>query len=230
MRLHDHRQFRIYRQRGLFLRIGFAVALLLVIWAFSWKREVNKQEQKEATDLTIIIVDTVYRIPAPTPPEPKTKKPKTQEQDIKIVEGTTGQANQPDESSELDFSLDDGLTSNVIEEYIDKVSVPKNYVAPEKYPEFPGGLPAFFDYIKNNVRFPVDFIQNHNDDTVYVTFVIDQMGKVVDAKVAKGVMPSIDAEALRLVEGSPRWSPGMMGARPVRVIMTLPIRFKVSRW
>ena len=41
----------------------------------------------------------------------------------------------------------------------------------------------------------------------------------------KGVFPSLDAEAVRVVKSSPKWKPGIKNGKPVRVTYTLPVIF-----
>lgn len=227
MRYHEHRQFRIYHLRGLFLRIGFAVTLLLVILAFSWKTEAEPKDETPEVEPPLLIIDTIYRIPPLTPPAPQPKPPVTQPvEEVKINPIEDGQLTEEKKELEPDFSLEDAFTSNVITEKEPDIDIPKNHIAPEKMPQFPGGLQGFYKYIRENARFPNDAIRA-GGGKVHVTFIVDETGKVVDAKIKQGVLPSLDAEVLRLLKESPRWTPGMMGARKVRVVMTLPIHFHV---
>ena len=58
-------------------------------------------------------------------------------------------------------------------------------------------------------------------------FVIDKDGKVTDAKVVRSISPSLNKEALRLIEAMPRWKPGEKNGQPVAAPFTLPITFKL---
>ena len=58
----------------------------------------------------------------------------------------------------------------------------------------------------------------------------DRSGRVTNAKVKKGIHPTLDAEALRVVESMPDWSPGIQNGEFVRVMFTIPVLFKLARY
>jgi periplasmic protein TonB len=62
--------------------------------------------------------------------------------------------------------------------------------------------------------------------TVYVQFIIEKDGSITDVNVIRGVSPSSDKEALRVITNMPKWKPGMQNSKPVRVRYVFPIRFK----
>lgn len=95
----------------------------------------------------------------------------------------------------------------------------------EDMPQFTDG--NIFDYLAQHVRYPEEAEKNGIGGMVYVQFVIDTTGKVVEPKVIRGVSPELDAEALRVVSGMPAWKPGMQRGKPVRVSFTLPVIFKL---
>ncbi|MGM9821530.1 MAG: TonB family protein [Muribaculaceae bacterium] len=108
---------------------------------------------------------------------------------------------------------------------------PTNYDAPVQMaavmPEFPGGLQAMMNYLMTNVRFP----ENKDCVTgrVVVNFTINKEGKVTDVKVVKPVGPEVDAEAVRVVESFPDFTPGRdENGNPVSVSFTLPINFTTT--
>lgn len=95
----------------------------------------------------------------------------------------------------------------------------------EKMPEFPGGEQALRIFIATNIKYPVVAHDKNIQGKVYVTFVIDQNGYPVDIRVAHGVHPLLDEEAVRVVSTLPKWNPGMQSGKPVRVSYTVPINF-----
>jgi protein TonB len=95
----------------------------------------------------------------------------------------------------------------------------------EDMPEFPGGELALRQYIANAIKYPVIAQENGIQGRVYVTFVVNTDGSVSDARIARGVDPSLDKEALRVVNQLPKWKPGMQRGKPVRVSYTVPINF-----
>ena len=105
----------------------------------------------------------------------------------------------------------------------------KIYVSVEKDPGFRGGLNNFYRYLSDNIRYPPDAQRNHIQGKVFLTFVIETDGSLSNVTVVRGVSADIDAEAIRVVKASPKWTPGLQNGVPVRVSYTMPISFILSR-
>ena len=102
----------------------------------------------------------------------------------------------------------------------------ENMKAPDVYPTFKGkGPDAFSAWVTAHLKYPKDAKAAHIDGTVRVKFVIGTNGGVQEVEVEKGVFPSLDAEAVRVVKSSPKWKPGIKNGKPVRVTYTLPVIF-----
>ncbi len=95
----------------------------------------------------------------------------------------------------------------------------------EDMPEFPGGEDALRQQISQDIKYPILAQENGAQGKVYVTFIVAKDGSVVDAKIARGVEPMLDKEALRVVSSLPRWEPGKQDGKPVNVSYTVPINF-----
>jgi protein TonB len=102
------------------------------------------------------------------------------------------------------------------------------YLLADDKPEFPGGEDALKAFITANVDYPEEAKKNRITGKVFVSFVIDKEGKVVMVKIAKGVDPSLDKEALRVVNSMPAWKPGKHEGKLVKVKFTVPIAFALS--
>jgi TonB family protein len=91
--------------------------------------------------------------------------------------------------------------------------------------------PSFFlsRWVYTYLRYPQYAVENGIRGRVQVSFVIDEKGKVRDVKVVKGVHPSLDDEAVRVIEASPDWKPGKLGGKPVRSSLTLNVEFKLKK-
>ncbi len=98
----------------------------------------------------------------------------------------------------------------------------------EEMPEFPGGEQALREFIAKNVEYPKVAQEKGIQGKVYVTFVVGTDGNVKDAKIARGVDPSLDAEALRVVGKMNGWKPGKQRGKFVNVSYTVPINFKLQ--
>jgi len=95
----------------------------------------------------------------------------------------------------------------------------------EEMPEYPGGEMELRKFIANSVKYPTDAQDKGIQGKVYVTFVVSKDGSIADAKIARGVNPSLDAEALRVVNALPKWMPGKQKGKAVNVSYTVPINF-----
>ena len=97
----------------------------------------------------------------------------------------------------------------------------------EAMPEYPGGDPALYKYLKNEVHYPDIDITARREGRVTVGFIIRSDGSVSDVRILQGVSPTMDAEALRVVRKMIKWKPGRFNKREVDVRYALPIVFKL---
>jgi len=87
-------------------------------------------------------------------------------------------------------------------------------------PEFPGGIDEFNKFIAKNYNSPN---QAGLKGKVYVTFVIEKDGSLTDIKVIRDIGYGTGKEAIRVLELSPKWSPGEQNGKKVRCTFSLPI-------
>ena len=102
------------------------------------------------------------------------------------------------------------------------------FVVVEDAPEYPGGVLELRKFLAQNVKYPAEALKNSTQGKVYVTFVVNKDGSVSDAKIARGVDPLLDAEAVRVVNTLPKWKPGRQSGRDVAVQFTVPINFALQ--
>lgn len=99
------------------------------------------------------------------------------------------------------------------------------FVVVSNMPEFPGGMgQALTDYL-NTREYPADALKDSIEGSVIVEFIIEKDGSITNANVIKGVCPSIDAEAVRIISDMPKWKPGSDMRRPRRVRYRLAVDF-----
>lgn len=103
------------------------------------------------------------------------------------------------------------------------------YTAVEQMPRYPGGEAEMMRFIGEHVIYPKEAMDANEEGRVVVKFVIDAEGKVTDPVVMRGVSPSLDAEALRVVGEMPRWEPGRANGEAVSTQYVLPVAFKLSK-
>lgn len=102
------------------------------------------------------------------------------------------------------------------------------FVVVEEMPEYPGGVQALRNFLAATVKYPEEAVKKGIQGKVYVTFVVNKDGSVSDVKIARGVDPSLDAEALRVVKLLTNWKPGRQKGEDVRVSYTVPIKFALQ--
>lgn len=101
----------------------------------------------------------------------------------------------------------------------------------ERNAEFPGGLEALSAFIIQNISYPKEARENKIQGRVYVSFVIDTDGSVIDVNNAvpsKIIGYGIEEEAIRVVSIMPAWTPGLQNGKTVKVRYTLPIYFSLD--
>lgn len=96
-------------------------------------------------------------------------------------------------------------------------------------PQFPGGEDALCAYVIKNLRYPASAVENCIQGVVYVCFVVDKDGSIVEPYVVRPVDPALDREAMRVIQHMPQWQPGTKNGEPVRVQYTLPFTFKLEQ-
>lgn len=98
----------------------------------------------------------------------------------------------------------------------------------EEQPSFPGGPSALMQWLRDNIKYPVIAAENGIEGRVIVQFVVSKTGSISDVRVARGVDPSLDKEAVRVVSSMPNWTPGKQNGTSVNVRYTLPVTFKLQ--
>lgn len=99
----------------------------------------------------------------------------------------------------------------------------------EDMPQFPGGNKALTKYLTESVRYPKIAYDHGIQGRVVCSFIINTDGTVSDIVIARGVDPSLDREAVRVISESPNWTPGKQRGREVRVKYTLPVTFRLEK-
>ena len=98
----------------------------------------------------------------------------------------------------------------------------------EQMPLFPGGIEALIQYMGQNVRYPVEAQKAKVQGRVVVSFIVGKTGDIRKVHVLRGVDPALDAEAVRVVESMPKWTPGMQDGKEVAVRYTIPVMFSLT--
>jgi periplasmic protein TonB len=213
------------KKKGLFLQIGLVTVLALLLIAFEWTtREVATGSLGELADVVleeeIIPITRPEEIQPPPPPPPPqvTETLSIVEDDVEIddeifIDDVESRADTRIEFSQMVMEEEEAAEQDI-------------FFIVEDMPDFQGkGQDGFRTYIAENLRYPQIAAENGIQGRVFVQFVVNADGKVSDATVVRGVDPSLDREAIRVVMSSPPWTPGRQRGAPVRVAFTFPINF-----
>jgi periplasmic protein TonB len=212
-------------KRNVLLMLGLVVALGLILAAFEYTTAPTKTEslgqiEMQEVEEEIIPITREQEVQPPPPPPPP--------QVVEVLNIVDDDVEIEDELI-IDTEVTDDMVIDVApviqtdeEEEEEETQV---FFIVEDMPEFPGGELALRQYIANAIKYPVIAQENGIQGRVYVTFVVNTDGSVSDARIARGVDPSLDKEALRVVNQLPKWKPGMQRGKPVRVSYTVPINF-----
>lgn len=130
----------------------------------------------------------------------------------------------------IQFILDDN--DNVVElwEFDDSEVGPDSsgvYSYAETMPEFPDGLVACLNWLNDHIVYPEFCLKNKIQGRVRVSFVVDTDGSILSPEVQKGVYVSLDKEAVRVVSSMPKWKPGKVNNKPVKVRYWVPVVFRL---
>ena len=212
----------------LFTEIGLIISLLIVFIAFEWTQaEVTVSNLEDTTE--VITEEEIIPITQETPPPPPSapKIPILSDQ-IDIV----------DDEIELEDDMFMNLEDNadlgveimdyveVEEEVVEEEAIPFQLV--EEKPSFQGGdANQFSKWVNTRLVYPEIAKENGVQGRVTLQFTVEKDGSVTKVKVLRGVDPSLDKEAVRVVSMSPKWKPGKQRDRAVPVTYTFPVIFQL---
>jgi len=213
-------------KKNVYFMIGLVLSLGIMLVAFEWTAKPTKADSlgsvgAQNIEEEIIPITREQEIKPPPPPPPP--------QVVEVLNIVDDDVDIDDELQIEDSEADDKTLITVApvvsakeEEEEETAEV---FFIVEDMPEFPGGEMALRTFIANAIKYPVIAQENGIQGKVYVTFVVGKDGSVSNASIARGVDPSIDKEALRVVNSLPKWKPGKQRGKPVNVSYTVPINF-----
>ena len=228
MEIKKSEKANLENKKLLFLEIGLIVSLLIVYVAFEWtSKETNTSLLEDNTQVLVEeeIISTNMDTPPPPPAAPKI--PVLSDQ-IDIV----------DDEIELEDDMFMNLEDNanlgveimdyveVQEEAVEEEAIPFQLV--EEKPSFQGGdANQFSKWVNSRLVYPEIAKENGVQGRVTLQFTVEKDGSVTKVKVLRGVDPSLDKEAVRVVSMSPKWKPGKQRDRAVPVTYTFPVIFQL---
>ena len=212
----------------LFTEIGLIISLLIVFIAFEWTQaEVTVSNLEDTTQ--VVTEEEIIPITQETPPPPPSapKIPILSDQ-IDIVDDEIKIDDDMFMNLEDDASIGVEIMDyvEVQEEVVEEEAIPFQLV--EEKPSFQGGdANQFSKWVNSRLVYPEIAKENGVQGRVTLQFTVEKDGTVTKVKVLRGVDPSLDKEAVRVVSMSPKWKPGKQRDRAVPVTYTFPVIFQL---
>ena len=212
----------------LFTEIGLIISLLIVFIAFEWTQAEVKVSNLEDTT-QVVTEEEIIPITQETPPPPPSapKIPILSDQ-IDIVDDEIKIDDDMFMNLEDDASIGVEIMDyvEVQEEVVEEEAIPFQLV--EEKPSFQGGdANQFSKWVNSRLVYPEIAKENGVQGRVTLQFTVEKDGTVTKVKVLRGVDPSLDKEAVRVVSMSPKWKPGKQRDRAVPVTYTFPVIFQL---
>ena len=228
MEIKKSEKANLENKKLLFLEIGLVVSLLIVFIAFEWTQKETKVSILEDTT-EVVLEEEIIPITQETPPPPPAapKIPILSDQ-IDIVDDEIELEDDMFMNLEDDASLGVEIMDyvEVEEEVVEEEAIPFQLV--EEKPSFQGGdANQFSKWVNQRLVYPEIAKENGVQGRVTLQFTVEKDGSVTKVRVLRGVDPSLDKEAVRVVSMSPKWKPGKQRDRAVPVTYTFPVIFQL---
>ena len=215
-------------KRALFIEIGLIVALAVVYIAFNWTSKDVQVSTLEAENQVVQEEEIIPITQETPPPPPEAPKIPVLSDQIDIVDDEIEVDNDflsLEDSDDMGVEIMD-YVENVQEEVVEEEAIPFQLV--EEKPSFMGGdANQFSAWVNKRLVYPEIAKANGVQGRVTLQFTVEKDGSVTKVKVLRGVDPSLDKEAVRVVSMSPKWKPGKQRDRAVPVTYTFPVYFQL---
>lgn len=216
----------LQNKRKLFLEIGLIFSLGTMIAAFGYSSQGSS-------------VPTRFGDAAPAPEEELTEityheKTPTPVKHIIQVSPEYLRIVPDNQKIEIEYVIDEFSPDDI---YVPEVAVGREatveedevFLVAEYMPEFMGGdLNRFRSWVSERLHYPTVAAENGIEGTVLLTFVVEKDGTLAHIEVLQSPDRSLAEEAVRVLQTSPKWKPGMQRTTPVRVRFTLPLQFRLQ--
>lgn len=213
----------VRRLSGMIFNLGLMLSVASVLVAFEWKAYDNFQIKTfDKEDNNWDILDIPNTIQDPPSPPPVVQQPEiVQIPDDVIVEKI---------ESIIDFDIDQEPAPVIVEPMglpvEEDPDVINDFV--EVQASFKGGMEKWYEYLKDNLKYPTQARRMGIEGTAIVRFVVNTDGSIQDVELVRSIGGGCDEVALGVIKNSPNWNPGRMNGRAVRSRMTMPIKFRLN--
>ncbi|WP_421919649.1 energy transducer TonB [Marinifilum sp.] len=224
------------KRKSLFFEIGMVVALAVTFVSFEWKSNVKetlsfKSDSEFTIDEEMVPITRQEEIKAVPKPPPKIKVADVitiVDDDVELEEELEIAEDDINQETEIDIQPIREVVSE--EEELDEAQI---FVVVEEMPIFrpdicksrKEGDIELYRHIYKSIKYPIIAQENGITGRVFVKFVVGKDGGIYDVEILRGVDPSLDKEAIRVIQNLPNFSPGKQRGKPVKVAYTSVIKF-----
>ena len=218
------------------LLIGYIVALAAMFACFEYTTRTYAETDVVYSTVAYVSEEEVVPITQPiftAAPPPPAETPAVAEI-LDIVDNNTDIEEEKIETSEDTHEAQSGPVAHMsgpvmaapgpIQEEGDETEI---FEVVEQNPSFPGGDEALMKWLQKNLKYPPVAQENNIQGKVYIQFVVNKDGSIVDPKILRSADTSLDKEAMRVVQAMPKWTPGKQRDRAVKVTYTFPVIFQL---
>lgn len=216
----------LQNRKGLFFEIGLVIALAAVLGAFLYTPKEYRIEQVVSN----VVVEDQQIVEVTRQEQKPPEQPKKVEMQVvtDILDVVTNDTKITSDINFDEFTEDMEITAAPVEVEEEVIEEETPFIRVEKMPSFQGGdLNAFRNWVQDKLHYPQIAQENGISGRVVLSFVIEKDGTLTNIEVLQAPDRSLSEEAVRVLETSPKWEPGMQSNKAVRVKYTLPVDFQI---
>lgn len=225
-------------QKSTSMLIGYVVVLAAMFAAFEYtQRDVVVKEEGKIYESVIMEEDM---IPITQQQEIVAPPPQAAPKVAEIINIVDNETELPEEEIETSEEVNQAITTVVgtgspsavatgpVGPIVEEVEDDRIFDVVEENASFPGGEDECFKWLKKNIKYPSICMEQGVQGRVFVSFVVNRDGSIVDAKIERSPDDHLSEEALRVVKIMPKWKPARQGNKTVRSRFRLPVTFRLS--
>lgn len=222
------------RTMALSMIIGIIIVVTAAIVPYIRAKNVAMVKARDANEVIAQMANDINQEAAAPPPPPPPPPPSEQQTVVKYVAPVIVDSVKPEEATRF-MTADDVVETTVDAEVVEVIEQIKEevqeeaprevFVVVEEMPSFPGGDIELLRFINDNINYPELAKENNIQGKVILRFCVTYKGTVDQVSIVRGVDPTLDQEAVRVVKMLPLWKPGKQGGKPVNVWYSLPVSF-----
>ena len=222
------------RTMALSMIIGIIIVVTAAIVPYIRAKNVAMVKARDANEVIAQMANDINQEAAAPPPPPPPPPPSEQQTVVKYVAPVIVDSVKPEEATRF-MTADDVVETTVDAEVVEVIEQIKEevqeeaprevFVVVEEMPSFPGGDIELLRFINDNINYPELAKENNIQGKVILRFCVTYKGTVDQVSIVRGVDPTLDQEAVRVVKMLPLWKPGKQGGKPVTVWYSLPVSF-----